>query len=200
MHLAESRAELALLASQQGPLVEFLIGLEAWHPASIAANLRPLDYLKSLATAHRTLVIHGNYLAADEIAFLAANRDCMSVVYCPRTHAYFDHDSYPLAQMLAAGVRVAVGTDSRASNPDLRLFEELRHIARHHPIVSSDRILRMGTLNGAEALGLADSYGSITVGKRAALITVPLADSKSPLESILHGDAQQIELLDSLAH
>src|SRR5205823_10181172 len=116
---------------------------------------RPLDYLQTLATAHRALVIHGNYLAADEIQLLAAHRDCMSVVYCPRTHAYFGHEHYPLSQMLAAGVRVAVGTDSRASNPDLRLLAELRYIARHHPAIPRDVILRQGTLAGAEALGIA---------------------------------------------
>jgi cytosine/adenosine deaminase-related metal-dependent hydrolase len=198
MHLAESREELALLASHEGPLVEFLTGLRAWHPASLARNAGPLDYLKSLATAHRALIIHGNYLAADEIAFLAAHRDRMSVVYCPRTHAYFDHEPYPLAQMLATSVRVAVGTDSRASNPDLKLFEELRHIARHHPGVSPDAILRMGTLSGAEALGLADSFGSITVGKRAALIAIPLSDPKSPLESILNSSSPQIETVGDL--
>jgi aminodeoxyfutalosine deaminase len=196
MHLAESREELTLLASQQGPLVEFLTGLQAWRPDGLAWKSRPLDYLKTLATAHRALVIHGNYLAADEIAFLGAHQDCMSVVYCPRTHAYFGHEPYPLAQMLNAGVRVAVGTDSRASNPDLRLFEELRHIARHHPGIPPDAILRMGTLSGAVALDLADFYGSITPGKQAALIAIRLTDPKSPLESILRGDSPQIDRLD----
>src|SRR5205823_8486807 len=135
---------------------------------------RPLDYLQTLATAHRALVIHGNYLAADEIQLLAAHRDCMSVVYCPRTHAYFGHEHYPLEAMLAAGVRVAVGTDSRASNPDLRLFEELREIARRHSAVSPEAVLQMGTLAGAEALGIAHEYGSITPGKRARLAVVTL--------------------------
>jgi cytosine/adenosine deaminase-related metal-dependent hydrolase len=196
MHLAESREELALLASREGPLAEFLASLHAWHPASIASNSRPLDYLKTLATAHRTLVIHCNYLAADEIAFLGAHQDYMSIVYCPRTHAYFGREPYPLAQTLSAGARVAVGTDSRASNPDLKLFEELRHIARHYPSVSPDAILRMGTLSGAEALGLADFYGSITPGKQAAFIAIRLTDPKSPLESILHGDSPHIDPLD----
>jgi len=196
MHLAESREELELLHSHSGPLVELLLSFHAWHPDSLRLHQRPLDYLKTLATAHRALVIHGNYLAADEIAFLAAHRDRMSVVYCPRTHSYFGHEPYPLAQMLSAGARVTVGTDSRASNPDLKLFEELRHVARHHPGVSPDAILRMGTLSGAEALGLADSYGSITPGKHADLITIRFTDPKSPLDSILHGDSPQIDVLD----
>src|SRR5262249_11550758 len=135
------------------------------------------DYLQFLATAHRSLVIHGNYLAADEIEFLAVHRDRMSLVYCPRTHAYFSHEPYPLAEAFAAGVHFAVGTDSRASNPDLRLLEELRVIARDYPSILPESILRMGTLAGAEALGLAEFLGSVTPGKRTALATVPLGSN-----------------------
>jgi len=186
MHLAESKEELELLANHSGQLVETLKSLGAWKPEAVPLGRRPLDYLRMLATAHRSLVIHGNYLASDEIDFLAAQRERVSLVYCPRTHAYFGHAFYPLAQMLAAGVRVAIGTDSRASNPDLRLLEELRHVARHHPAVSPEAILRMGTLAGAEALGIADEFGSITPGKRAVLAVVPVAsDATSPLDAIL---------------
>jgi imidazolonepropionase-like amidohydrolase len=76
--------------------------------------------------------------------------------------------------MTAAGVRVAVGTDSRASNPDLRVWEELRLLATQHPNLSHEQILRMGTLDGAEALGYGDRLGSITTGKLAKFATVSL--------------------------
>jgi aminodeoxyfutalosine deaminase len=190
MHVAESREELELLQSHTGPLVELLKSLGVWEPNELPRGARPLDFLKTLAAAHRALVIHGNYLAADEIEFLAAHREPMSLVYCPRTHAFFGHDPYPLAEMLAAGVHVAVGTDSRASNPDLKLWEELRHIARHHPSVPPDAILRMGTLAGAEALGLERDFGSISPGKHAKFAVVPLEPSeKEPLERLLHSSA-----------
>jgi cytosine/adenosine deaminase-related metal-dependent hydrolase len=195
MHLAESREELELLESHTGPMVEVMKSLDAWHPEAAPSGTRAMDYLKMLAKAHRTLVIHGNYLAGDEIEFLAKHRERMSLVFCPRTHAYFGHEEYPLERMLAAGVNVAVGTDSRASNPDLLLLEELKHIARHHPQISSEAILRMGTLAGAEALGIASEYGSITPGKRAALAVVPLESSSgSALEAVLFsaGNAQAL--------
>jgi cytosine/adenosine deaminase-related metal-dependent hydrolase len=186
MHLAESPDELELLHAKRGPLVDLLQSLDAWEPEALPAPLRPLDYLQALATAHRALVIHGNYLTADEIAFLAEHREHMSVIYCPRTHAFFGHQPYPLVQMLTAGVRVAVGTDSRASNPDLNLFAELQHIAQHHPTVSSEQILRLGTLSAAEALGIDHDNGSITPGKLARLAVVPLTQSPaSPWEGLL---------------
>jgi cytosine/adenosine deaminase-related metal-dependent hydrolase len=183
MHLAESREELQLLGEHAGPLVEVLQSLGAWHPDAVPRGSRPIDYLEMLATAHRALVIHGNYLAAEEIEFLGSHRERMSAVYCPRTHAYFGHEPYPLAAMLAARVRVAVGTDSLATNPDLSLFRELRQISRTHRDVPPEAILRMGTLAGAEALGIQRELGSITTGKVARLAIVQLtATTGEPYE------------------
>jgi cytosine/adenosine deaminase-related metal-dependent hydrolase len=97
--------------------------------------------------------------------------------------------------MLAAGARVAVGTDSLASNPDLSILSELRHIARHHPNVSHDAILRMGTLSGAEALGYGDKLGSITPGKRAWLATVPLEQASGEPHELLFDSSAPASLL-----
>jgi cytosine/adenosine deaminase-related metal-dependent hydrolase len=81
--------------------------------------------------------------------------------------------------MLTAGVSVAIGTDSRASNPDLKLFEELRFLATHHPAVSPAKILELGTLAGARALGRGEETGSLTAGKLADLCVLPLATANS---------------------
>jgi cytosine/adenosine deaminase-related metal-dependent hydrolase len=190
MHLAESAAELELLRSHSGPLVERLKELSAWYPGSLPRGIRSLDYLEMLSAAHQTLVIHGIFLVREEMEFIGARRDKMTVVYCPRTQAFFPHGAYPLAEMLACGVRVAVGTDSRASNPDLSVLSELRHIARQHPGVPPEEILKMGTLYGAEALGLADELGSLTTGKKAAFAIVPLQEAgDDPFELLFHSDA-----------
>ncbi len=186
MHLAESKEELRLLAEGDGPLRTLLEERSMWDPNAIAQGSRPLDYLQLLAEAPRSLVIHGNFLADDEIEFIGANRNTMSVVYCPRTHAYFKHDRYPLSKMLAAGVRMALGTDSRASNPDLCLLSEMRHVAAQHQDVSPKEIVAMGTLQGAKALGLANIAGSLTPGKPANLITLHCeSHCHNPYEAVL---------------
>ncbi len=185
MHLAESRDELEMLATKRGRMVEVLDGIGAWHPDVLPAVSAPRDYLQRLATAHRALVVHGNYLTPDEIQFLGQHRERMSVIYCPRTHAFFGHERYPLLEMLTAGVRIAVGTDSRASNPDLKLLEELKLVAHQHPDVPPEQVLRMGTLSGAEALGIDHDYGSIMPGKIARLTVVRLTQPDvSPYDSI----------------
>jgi cytosine/adenosine deaminase-related metal-dependent hydrolase len=195
MHVAESFEELELLRSQSGPLVERLGELGAWHPGALPRGLRPLDYLEMLSAAHRVLVIHGNFLVREEMEFLAERHDRMRVVYCPRTQAWFPFGEYPLAAMLACGLRVAVGTDSRASNPDLSVLSELRHIAQHHPAVASEEILKMGTLHGAEALGLANELGSLTPGKRAAFAVVRFSDAGNEPYDFLFQEGAPTETL-----
>jgi cytosine/adenosine deaminase-related metal-dependent hydrolase len=176
MHLAETREELELLHLSSGPFRELLESVDAWDPAEDPRFASIVDYLAELARAPRALVIHGNYLDGEEIEFLGAHRKTMSVVYCPRTHDYFAHEPYPLARLLAAGLSMALGTDSRASNPDLSLFEEMRHVAAHHPDVDPATVLRLGTLGGATALGLDDRLGTIELGKTANFTIVAVGD------------------------
>jgi cytosine/adenosine deaminase-related metal-dependent hydrolase len=179
MHLAESWEEIELLQAASGPFYEFLYELAPWMPGLIPRGLRPLDYLERLAAAPRALVIHGNYLDEDEIALLAERAKTMSVVYCPRTHAYFRHGRYPLEAMLSRGVRVALGTDSRASNPDLSLWEEMRFVAQHFPGVPPAAILHMATQTGAAALGLERECGAFAPGLRADLTIVTISDRQA---------------------
>ena len=191
MHLAESREEIELLRHGSGPMRKFLEELGAWDATAMRPGTRPLDYLRRLASAHRALVIHGNYLDDEEIAFLGGKSDRMSVVYCPRTHDWFDRGEYPLQKMLSAGVAVALGTDGRGSSPDLSLLAEMRFAARRHPTVGLDRILRMGTLGGAKALGQQQHVGSLEPDKQADLTIVALPDRDAADPHELLFDSEQ---------
>ena len=176
MHIAESREELALLAHGTGPLRDLLEERSMWDAESIPRGSRPLAYLQQLAKAPRAIVVHGNYLEDEELAFLSQQAGRMTLVYCPRTHAYFGHAPYPLERALDLGVEVAVGTDSRASNPDLDMLRELQQVLRRHPHVDPAQILRLGTWNAARALAVDRDWGSLEPGKRADFVTVALDD------------------------
>jgi aminodeoxyfutalosine deaminase len=179
MHLAESREEIQWLEEKTGPVKNLLIDLGAYDPAAASQCSRPLDYLEMLAVASRVLIIHGNYLSRDEIGLLADHAETMALVYCPRTHQYFGHDRYPLERMLTAGVTVCLGTDSRASSPNLDLLAEIRHVRQHYPELSPGLVLQLGTLHGAKALGRDGEIGSLQAGKYANLAIVPLPVRKS---------------------
>jgi cytosine/adenosine deaminase-related metal-dependent hydrolase len=171
IHLAESPAELELLANQTGPFVDFLAALGVWDPVGLA---RGVD---SVITCNRfadhTLFAHCNYLSPEDARDFHAG---MSIVYCPRTHAAFGHPPHPFRAFLDRGVRVCLGTDGLASNPDLDVLAEARFVHAKYPDFPGETLLRMITLAGAEALGWADETGSLEPGKSADLVVVPLPD------------------------
>ena len=181
LHLAESRDELELLESATGPLQQMLESLGVWNPSAIARGLAPLDYLQPMSELPRSLIIHGNFLTAAEIKFLGQQADRMSLIYCPRTYSHFNDTSYPLSAMLEQGVLVALGTDSRATNPDLSLLAEMQHVGQAHPTIAPDLIVQMGTRHGARALGLENVCGSIEPGKRADLVTICTDQRENPV-------------------
>lgn len=173
MHLAESREELQLLQSGSGPWRTLLEELDAWQPDLWKRSRTMDDYLEILATAHRAIIVHGNYLAPGNLRQLAGHRDRMGVVFCPRTHAFFQHDPYPLEALLRANVPVAIGTDSRASNPDLNFLNELRWLVENSSLTPPE-IIRMATAGGAEVLGRAGEIGILQPGTIADMIAVGL--------------------------
>lgn len=190
MHLAESKEELQLLRDNAGPFRDLLEERSMWDSEVIPRGARPLVYLEKLSRAEKSLVVHGNYLDSEEIEFLGQHRASMTVVFCPRTHEYFGHENYPLEAMRDAGVRVVAGTDSRASNPDLSLLEELRVIAGRFPAIPPEEVLAMGTSEAAEAIGWSSTVGTISVGKRADLVALPCAGDGNPEEAILSSEVQ----------
>lgn len=178
-HLAETRDEMELLAERRGPFVDFLQQLGVWDPVGLSASAA--EVVRSTAPAPKLLLAHGNYLGGEALPSHA------TVVYCPRTHRAFGHDRHPLESLLARGVRVALGTDSLASSPDLDLLAEARLVRQLYPALPGETILRMATLSGAEALGWADETGSLASGKSADVVAVEIGggDVTDPHDLVL---------------
>ncbi|WP_166826007.1 amidohydrolase family protein [Thalassoroseus pseudoceratinae] len=187
MHLAETLAERDLLENGTG---EFRTMLEEFgiFSSELFGGRRPLDELRTLAQAERALVIHGNYLDDDEIEFLTGQLQ-MSVVYCPRTHAYFGHQHHPWRTLIDRGVRVALGTDSRASNPDLSVWEEAKFLRRQHPDFPPQQLLQMATINGEAALLGEDAILPELEGRTVddlSVIELPHQESRDPYGLLFH--------------
>ena len=78
----------------------------------------------------RTTLVHGNHPARGEPARIAASGAVL--VHCPGTHAYFDREPFPWSRYRRAGVSLALGTDSLASNDELDMFREMDMTAKLH--------------------------------------------------------------------
>ncbi len=191
MHLAETDSERELLEQGTGEFRTLLEEFGIWRP-ELFGNRRWSEFLEPLSDLSHALVIHGNYLGDDDLRFLAQNPQ-MTLVYCPRTHAAFGHPPHPWQTLLQIGGSVALGTDSRASNPDLSLWAELQFLAENFPQISQLELLRIATLSGARALGKNRDHGSLETGKLANLFVVgPVPDDGPLLHQALITPASQI--------
>jgi len=137
---------------------------------------RPVETLaKAGILDQKTLLAHGCWLNKKEIKILAQSG--ASMVHCPISNMKLASGVMPLAEILKAGVNVALGTDSACSNNNLDMFGEMKTAALLHKVhqlnpavADAQAVLDMATINGAKALGLAKEIGSLAAGKRADLI------------------------------
>ncbi|MCX5894167.1 MAG: amidohydrolase family protein [Deltaproteobacteria bacterium] len=173
VHLGESRAELDFLAHGNGFFKDLLKRRGRWLEDFCPPGPSPVAYLHELEfLGPRTLAVHGVWLDEPDCRLLAQSGTWL--VLCPRANRYTGAGVPPVDQLLQTGVNLALGTDSLAGNWDLNLFGEMRWLHRLFPAYPGDLWLRLGTLNGARALGRDQDLGSLEPGKKAALGFVPL--------------------------
>ncbi len=173
-HLAESDAEREWLVEGLGPIAAFAAHLPS-PPGETAIRALAREGLLS----PRMCAVHCVVVDPEEIRLLAAHD--VAVVHCPRSNAFLGVGVAPLAELRAHGLRVGLGTDSPNSAPSFDMFDEMRAAlalaratSRSVTALTPADALFLATLGGAEALGLADEVGSLTVGKRADLAVVSL--------------------------
>lgn len=193
VHVGESPEEVALLTTGEGPWRDRLVALNAWRDDWTPPGCGPGDYLCDLGVINAgTLVVHGVQLTDAELTRIATTG--ATLVTCPRSNTWVGVGAPPIARFIASGVRLAVGTDSLASCPDLNLFAELAEMRRLVPDAPARRLLSAATAGGADALGLGAEFGAIAPGRRAALVAVAVPRGVTdPEEAVLGGvDAARI--------
>jgi aminodeoxyfutalosine deaminase len=189
IHLAESVPEAAFLRDGSGGWQAFLDGRGLGDVPFTPPGASPVRYAGSLGVLHPRLVAaHCVQLDAEDRELLA--RCGVHVVLCPRSNRNLGVGLADLPGLLAAGVRLALGTDSLASVETPDVLEDAVLLHRSFPEVEAEAIVRMATLGGAEALGF-DDLGAITPGRRAALAFAPAASPPDdPHEFLLSGEAR----------
>jgi cytosine/adenosine deaminase-related metal-dependent hydrolase len=179
IHTAESVAEELLIREGRGEFVDNMINQNIdWTPprCSIIQYLDSIDVLSA-----SPLLIHCIRLSDGDLNLIIDSDS--KVAHCPKSNAKFGHGRAGLREMIEAGVRVGIGTDSVASNNICDLLDEGRVCALVHGCAESRAIeartiIDMMTRGGAEVLGMAGEVGTLEVGKQADFISVDLNDSR----------------------
>ena len=176
-HVAESEQEFEMFMHARGAMHNWL--QRNARDMSDCGLGSPVQHLAdSGMLGENLLAIHVNLLARGDAALLGKHH--VHVVHCPRSHDYFGHPAFQFRQLADAGVNICLGTDSLATvrlrgkpKPELDMFGEMRALAAWEPGLSPTDILRMATVNGARALGLAAQIGELSKKALADLIAIP---------------------------
>jgi len=158
MHVAETLGELTVVKNTQG------MGI--------------MEYLDSLGVlSSRTLLIHSIWISAKEKLLIAKRK--ANVSHNPLANMIVADGIAPIPDLLTLGVIVGIGVDGAASNNNQDMFEAMKTCALLHRINTLDAsvldaydVLKMGTIDGAKAIGLDHEIGSLEVGKKADVIVV----------------------------
>ncbi len=158
---------------------------ETQHEVDDAIKLsgqRPIRRLYELGLLSDSIplqCVHMTALTDEDISLIA---ECGAhVVHCPESNMKLASGFCPTAKLLDNGVNVALGTDGAASNNDLDLLGEMRSaaliakaVSGNAAAVNAHTALEMATINGARALGMEKTSGSLEKGKAADLIAINL--------------------------
>lgn len=163
---------------------------------------RPIERLNDIDLIDPSFIaVHMTQLNDAEISLFAGAG--AHIVHCPESNLKLASGFAPIAQCLAAGINVALGTDGAASNNDLDMLGELRTAALIGKAVANDAsaipastALKMATINGAKALGLDSEIGSLSIGKAADVIAIDLSDLETqplycPISQIVYAANRQ---------
>ena len=141
-----------------------------------STGLTPVKYLEKLG-AFKAGVIGVNCLAVsdEDIDILKSNN--VSVVYSPTSNAKTGSGFAPVKKMLDKGINVCLGTGSGANNNNMDMIEEMhlgsiiaKGFSGEASALNAQETIRMATINGAKALGIDNSVGSLEKGKKADII------------------------------
>ena len=176
IHTAESEAEGEMIREGRGEMVEFIRRRGFWDDSFVPrGHGGTIHYFRDLGLLDsRTLCIHAIHVSDEEIRIMAG--EGVKVCLCPGSNQFLRTGTPPVRTYLDHGMLPALGTDSLASNPRLSLWREMRLLAEAHPTIPPAEIFRMATLGGALALEMEKHLGTLTVGKKADLLVVPLPE------------------------
>jgi guanine deaminase len=183
---AELLRESAALARSTGAWWQTHVSEDDGEIAEVARLFPDADdyldvYDRAGGLGERTILAHAIHLSPREVARVVETGT--RVAHCPASNLFIGAGVMPLGAYLEAGMSVGLGSDV-SGGPEASIFSVMRigayaQMAKRalaggaaaSPLGPLDW-LRLGTLDGARALGLADRIGSIEAGKEADLIVV----------------------------
>ncbi len=177
IHNQECEGELQLFKSKKGPLYDFLASFWPFIRDFDTKSGNSLGHsLHYLQKAQKILLVHNTFSTLEDIQLSRMSEPEIFWVCCPNANLYIENKLPDIYAFTGEKQTIALGTDSLSSNQSLSILEEMKTLLDHFKDLTFEEVLQWGTLNGARALNMQSTVGSIEKGKRPGLNLITGAD------------------------
>lgn len=180
IHNQESEEENKFYMRKEGKVRELLheLGIDdgQFSPTGMSSLA---SYMKWLSPERSYIFVHNTYSDAADVACARALAGITHWCLCPNANLYIENRLPDVDMLMAQDVNICIGTDSLASNHQLCVLSELATIKEKYPHIGWETLLRWGTANGAQALHMQGSIGTIAPGKKPGLLAISNLDTGS---------------------
>lgn len=173
IHNEETEAENELYREKKGAMFDLYqtLGIDAgFFTPSGKTSLQ--TYLPQLPHRNPVILVHNTFMEESDISFLKRSGKDYYLCLCPNANWYIERRMPPVMQFKESGLAICLGTDSLASNHELSIWSEIQTLQQHFPGLDLETLLCWATGNGARALQMEHSLGSITPGKKPGIVHI----------------------------
>ena len=169
VHFMESESEAIFLKDHSGPMRRSYED-SGLLPASLQMPENHVRAIMDEVTPSGNLILVHNTYADRNTVSEVKKRGNTYWCLCPGSNLYIENKLPPVEMLMEENCEIVIGTDSLSSNKKLSIISEMKIIQESFPSVKLEELIRWATINGAEALGEGDGFGTIEPGKRPGLI------------------------------
>jgi cytosine/adenosine deaminase-related metal-dependent hydrolase len=173
IHNQETKAENDFFENKIGAFVDMYarvgVDLDFFTPTKTTSLQSVLPYLEA---ASKTIWVHNSFTSVSDIGAVQATNTDAYWCLCPSANQYIENTMPPVQLLREQHANIIVGTDSYASNWSLNMLDELKKIQAHNPEIPLAEMLTWITSNGARALQMEDTLGTIEKGKKPGLVLI----------------------------
>jgi cytosine/adenosine deaminase-related metal-dependent hydrolase len=175
IHNQESQAEEDWIREKKGDMARLYrqlnIDTDFFQPQAVSS----LQYfLNQYAEYLPLILVHNLFTNEADVQYanqlFSQHNSQLYYCLCPNANEYINEKLPDVELFIKNQCKIVLGTDSLASNKQLSIHEEINTLQKKYPFIQLEQFLQCATINGAEALGISDIYGSFEKGKRPGVV------------------------------
>ncbi len=177
IHHQENEDENHFFRDGSGPIADRRKVFNPDLAAFAGTGKRPMESIAGYFDPdQKILLVHNTVSEQKDIDFVQHYFGNSYWCLCPNANLYIENRLPEINLFRTNNCRITLGTDSLASNHHLSILEEIKTIQKYFPMIPLNELIRWGTLNGAEFMGLNTKLGSFEKGKSPGVVLIQNAD------------------------